>query len=87
VVKDTYKDSLVKMDVDVAELLGAETNIHATVGDTIIVAKVNARTDINIGDKIELAFDMNKVHFFDVETELRIDLVKASKIEDGEIYE
>ena len=75
VVKDTYKDSLVKMVVDVAELLGAETNIHAKVGDADIVAKVNARTDVNIGDNIELAFDMNKVHFFDPASELRIDLV------------
>ena len=71
-VKDTYKESMVKMKVDVAELLGAETNIHALVGDTNVVAKVNARTDIHIDDDIELAFDMNKVHFFDPETELRL---------------
>jgi hypothetical protein len=25
-----------------------------------------------MGDEIELAFDMNKCHFFDIETELRI---------------
>lgn len=71
-VKTTYADSIVKMKVDVAELLGAETNIHATIGKETITAKVNARTDINIGDDIELAFDMNKVHFFDPETELRL---------------
>jgi multiple sugar transport system ATP-binding protein len=75
VVKDTYKDSVVKLDVDVAELLGAETNIYAKVGKADIVAKVNARADISIGDKIELAFDMNKVHFFDPESEKRIDLI------------
>ena len=72
VVKETYKDSLVKLKVDVAELLGAETNIHAMVGNHTITAKVNARTDIHIGDEIELAFYMNKVHFFDPETELRL---------------
>lgn len=72
-VKETYIDAMVNLDVDVAELLGAETNIHAKIGDADIVAKVNARTDINIGDKIEVAFDMNKVHFFDPETELRLD--------------
>ena len=71
-VKSTYTDSLVQMTVDVAELLGAETNIHAKVGKETIIAKVNARTDISIGDTIELAFDMNKVHFFDPETELRL---------------
>jgi len=76
VVKETYKDSMVKLYVDVAELLGAETNIHAKIGEVELVAKVNARTDIHIGDVIEVAFDMNKVHFFDPESELRIDLKK-----------
>jgi multiple sugar transport system ATP-binding protein len=79
VVKDTYKDSIVNLVVDVAELLGAETNIHAKVGEEDIVAKVNARTDVGIGSEIELAFDMNKVHFFDPETELRLDLAKANQ--------
>lgn len=72
IVKETYKDSIVKVKVDVAELLGAETNIHAQIGQHTITAKVNARTDIHIGDELELAFDMNKVHFFDPESELRL---------------
>jgi multiple sugar transport system ATP-binding protein len=72
IVKQTYAKSLVKLKVDVSELLGAETNVYAKVGDCDLVAKVSARTDINMGDDIELAFDMNKVHFFDPETELRL---------------
>jgi multiple sugar transport system ATP-binding protein len=72
VVIDTYPNSVVDLVVDVAELLGAETNIFAKVGDHDITAKVDARTDIHIGDKIKLAFDMNKCHFFDPETEERI---------------
>ncbi len=71
-VKLTYPGSLVKMTVEVAELLGAETNIHAKIGPEAITARVNARTDISIGDVIEVAFDMNMVHFFDPETELRL---------------
>jgi multiple sugar transport system ATP-binding protein len=69
---ETHKDSLADLDVDVAELLGSETNIHISVGKTNIIAKVNARSDIHIGDKIKLAFNMNKCHFFDPDTELRI---------------
>jgi len=69
---ETHKDSLGDLDVDVAELLGSETNIHISVGKTNIIAKVNARSDIHIGDKIKLAFNMNKCHFFDPENELRI---------------
>lgn len=70
--KERLSDSIVKLKVDVAELLGSETNIYAKVGSSDIVAKVNARDDLHIGDDIELAFDLKKVHFFDPETELRL---------------
>ncbi len=66
------KDSIVKLTVDVSELLGAETNIHCQLGDGTITAKVNARADLHIGDEIQLAFDMDTVHFFDPESELRL---------------
>ena len=72
VVIETYKDAVVDFKVDVSELLGAETNIYARVGHNDIIARVDARADIKIGDTIKLAFDMNKVHFFDPETEERI---------------
>lgn len=73
-MKDLLQDSLVNFVVDVAELLGSETYIHTKLGDNDLIAKVSARDDVHIGDKIELAFDMNKVHFFDPETELRLKL-------------
>jgi len=66
------KDGKTKVKVDVAELLGAETLIYAVMFGQNIVAKVNARIDIHMGDDIELALDMNKCHFFDPETEQRI---------------
>lgn len=72
VALETYNESCAELDVDVAELLGSETNIHISVGKTNIIAKVNARSDIHIGDKIRLAFNMNKCHFFDPDNELRI---------------
>ena len=72
VVIETYKDSTVNLKVDVAELLGAETLIYAGVNTQPIVAKVNARVDVHMNDDILLAFDMNKCHFFDIETDLRI---------------
>ncbi|MFA7367542.1 MAG: sn-glycerol-3-phosphate ABC transporter ATP-binding protein UgpC [Bacilli bacterium] len=72
VVIETYKDSTVDLKVDVAELLGAETLIYAAVNTQPIVARVNARVDVHMNDDIQLAFDMNKCHFFDMETDLRI---------------
>jgi len=62
----------VKLKVDVAELLGAETLIYAKIHGQNLIARVDARTDIHMGDDIVLALDMKKAHFFDPETELRI---------------
>lgn len=65
-------ESKVKVKVDVAELLGAETLINGIMHAQHIVAKVPARVDIHMGDEVVLAFDMEKAHFFDIETEQRI---------------
>lgn len=72
VVIETYKEAKAKFKVDVAELLGAETLVYVQIHTQPIVARISARADIHSNDEIELAFDMNKVHFFDTETELRI---------------
>jgi multiple sugar transport system ATP-binding protein len=70
--KEQFKDALVKFTVDVAELLGSETSVFAKVGEYDVTAMINARADIQIGDVLEMAIDMEKVHFFDKETTLRI---------------
>ena len=72
VVANTYPDAKLKLVCEVSELLGAETLIHVSVSGQPIVAKVNARVDIHMRDEIELTFDMNKCHFFDPNTDLRI---------------
>jgi multiple sugar transport system ATP-binding protein len=72
VVKKAYPNATLDLVVDVAELLGAETNIYTLVHESNICASVDARTNIHIGDKIQLTLDMNKVHFFDPETQQRL---------------
>ncbi len=83
VVKETYPDAVVNFKVDVAELLGSETNITAKFEEQLVIARVDARTDININDNIELVFDMNKSHFFDPETQERVrekdEVIKRNK--------
>lgn len=56
--------------VDVAELLGATTNLHFDMNGSSVCAAITARADIAIGDKLDLHFDMAKCHFFDPETQL-----------------
>ncbi len=72
IVFKTYPESIVKVVVDVAELLGAETNIYTDINGFSVCASVDARADIRIGDELKLALDMNKAHFFDPESELRL---------------
>ena len=76
--EDIYDDAdviaesknVVTIAVDVAELLGATTNIHFDMNGAHVCAAVSARADIKIGDELKLAIDMEKCHFFDPETEL-----------------
>lgn len=58
--------------IEVAELLGAETMLYTQLAGQEFVARVDSRSDIKAGQSLDLAFDLNKAHFFDVETELRI---------------
>lgn len=69
---EQFPESKVKVKVDVVELLGAEALINGIMHAQHIVAKVPARVDIHMGDEVVLAFDMEKAHFFDIETEQRI---------------
>lgn len=69
---DASQDTKINAKVEVAELTGAELMIYSTIGDQDFVARVDSRGDIHPGDTLDLAFDMNKAHFFDVDSELRI---------------
>ena len=66
---DATPNTVVNSEVVVSELLGAETMLYSKVGDTEFIAKVDARDYHSPGEMIELAFNMNKSHFFDMETQ------------------
>jgi len=69
---DSTPETKIRATIEVAELMGAESVLYSTLKEQDFVARIDSRTDISAGDSIELAFNMNNVHFFDVETELRI---------------
>lgn len=62
----------INVKVEVSELTGAETMIYSSLEGQDFVARVDSRSDIKPGQMIDLAFDLNKAHFFDVNTESRI---------------
>lgn len=55
--------------VEVAELLGAETYLYSKLHQQEFIARVKANTEIAGGATIDFVINMEKVHFFDAETE------------------
>ena len=72
----TLSDSLMKVDVDVTELMGAEIYLYlafegmedATNGKNII-ARVSSHSQARSGDSITVAIDASRIHIFDKDTE------------------
>ncbi len=71
---EAHPESRVEAKVEVAELLGAESQITVkfpgrdSIGQRL-TAKVKARTDVHTNDSFKMAIDMSKCHFFDMEAE------------------
>ncbi|MBF8970543.1 sn-glycerol-3-phosphate ABC transporter ATP-binding protein UgpC [Streptococcus sp. NLN76] len=68
----TYPQSHVQAEVVVSELLGAEVMLYSKVGQTEFVSRLEAQHRYVAGEKVTVAFNLNKAHFFDPETELAI---------------
>ena len=64
-------DSHVHLVVDYTEYLGAYNLIYGKLGEESLISKVYNRQEIT-ATEIEACFDMNRVHFFDIETTKRI---------------
>ncbi|NLI21386.1 MAG: sn-glycerol-3-phosphate ABC transporter ATP-binding protein UgpC [Clostridiales bacterium] len=63
--------AVVNCMVEVTELMGSETYLYLTTSgkEGNIIARVNPRTTSRAGQSIQVAFDVNHLHFFDKETE------------------
>ncbi len=55
--------------IRVYELLGAEVYLYFDLGEFPITARVDPRTTARSGSKVKFAFDVDKIHVFDKETE------------------
>ena len=58
--------------INVYELLGAEVYLYFDLAEFPITARVDSRTTARPGDKVKFAFDVEKIHVFDKETEKTI---------------
>jgi multiple sugar transport system ATP-binding protein len=67
------RDSTIEVEVALAEPLGAETIVHFDVdGASDLKARLDGRTSVAAGDRIALTVDVERLHFFDPETEAAI---------------
>lgn len=67
-----HKDSVIDAIVDVTEIMGAETFIYLSKGNTNMTVRVNGTSLVKAGDKIKVAMEESKLHLFDKETEKSI---------------
>lgn len=78
---DTMTDSVRTMKINLSELLGAESILYLDAGNGVedeLVAVVDSRDYHEDGSDVDLAFNMNKAHYFDKETNQVIRLDKAT---------
>jgi multiple sugar transport system ATP-binding protein len=62
----------VEAQVDVTELMGNEIFMHMLSGKDTFVARIDPRSKLRIGEKAQVAFEMDNIHIFDAETEQAI---------------
>lgn len=68
--KDSMK--LLSAVIEAVELLGAEKILYFSIGGARFCCKANPRVQIQAGDEVNLAFDMEHAHYFDPEKEFNI---------------
>jgi multiple sugar transport system ATP-binding protein len=65
----TKPDQTTSATVEVVEPMGAEIYLYLNTGNHTFVARVNPHEKAEVGQKLDMAFDMRKCHFFDSQTE------------------
>lgn len=69
---EASQDSSFKAIVEVTEMMGSETYLYLNIFGNNAIARVDARNKATAGDEVSLAFDTNRIHLFDKETEVTI---------------
>ena len=66
---EKFSESVIEANVEVVELMGAETYLYLDVHDNKFTARVSPYSTAKSGDTIKIALDMSKIHLFDIDTE------------------
>nr|WP_316614669.1 ATP-binding cassette domain-containing protein [uncultured Ruminococcus sp.] len=66
------KNGVINANVVVTELMGAEIYLYVNIGGTQVTARVEPTSTAKPGDYIDVAFDLERIHIFDKDTEMTI---------------
>jgi ABC-type sugar transport system ATPase subunit len=66
------KSERISAEVVLVERLGNESILHFNIFDTDFQVKTSRGEGVEIGDKVDLVFELDKIHVFDVESGLAI---------------
>ena len=67
-----HAGSVISAEIDIAELMGAEVYLYLLMGEQKLIVRTPGGYDKRAGDTAKFAFNMDKVHLFDKETEQAI---------------
>ncbi|MCK4463014.1 MAG: ATP-binding cassette domain-containing protein, partial [Candidatus Omnitrophica bacterium] len=71
-VSEAPPENVVTLSCEVVEPMGSEVYLHLFTGKHRLIAKVGGHTRPEINQDMDLVFDMNRIHFFDKDTEKAI---------------
>lgn len=66
------KQVLVEAKVDVTELLGHEVLVYMVTESTQFTGTFDPRTSARVGNTMQVAFNMDRMHIFDRQTEMAV---------------
>jgi len=71
-VSEAPPENVVTLACEVVEPMGSEVYLYLSTGKQTLIAKVGGHNKPKINQDMDLVFDMNKIHFFDKNTEKTI---------------
>jgi len=62
-------DAAIDLKVEVLEVLGSDQYLYGKVGSDDLIVRVDPQLKVDIGDRVRLGLDMQRLHLFDAGTE------------------
>src|SRR6266571_3901995 len=62
-------DAAIDLKVEVLEVLGSDQYLYGKVGSDDLIVRVDPQLKVEVGDRVRLGLNMQRLHLFDAETE------------------